>query len=301
MNKKGFISTTTVYSFFLVFLLMLLFIVNNLVSNRTLLNGIKEKIKDEIAISSFASYIINEVYTTDGENGLYYHDADLTNGANDNNYRYSGSNPNNYVKFNNELWRIIGVINGKVKIIRNEAITTRTYTDNDKNDYVTSNLYTDYLTDEYLNTLGDFKDKIDNNYWYVPSDKEIELEEHELTANIVYNLELGEDSNAYGAIYSKVGLLYISDYAYAAAPGDWVKKVNEYNTANNWLKNGTNMWTMVRDFNNIKNFFYIDTNGNVASGEITNTYSVRPVVVLSNSNRYISGSGSETDPFIIGG
>ena len=61
------------------------------------------------------------------------------------------------------------------------------------------------------------------------------------------------------------------------------------------------MWTMVRDFNNIKNFFYIDTSGNVASGEITNTYSVRPVVVLSNSNRYISGSGSEMDPYIIGG
>ena len=298
MNKKGFISTTTVYSFFLVFLLMLLFIVNNLVSNRTLLNGIKEKIKDEIAISSFASYIINEIYTTDGENGLYYHDADLTNGANDNNYRYSGSNPNNYVKFNNELWRIIGVINGKVKIIRNEAITTRTYTDNNKNDYVTSNLYTDYLIDEYLNTLVDVADAIDNNYWYVPSDEDIKLD---LTANGVYSLELGENSNAYGAIYSKVGLLYISDYAYAAAPGDWVKKVNEYNTANNWLKNGTNMWTMVRDFNNIKNFFYIDTSGNVASGEITNTYSVRPVVVLSNSNRYISGSGSETDPFIIGG
>ena len=298
MNKKGFISTTTVYSFFLVFLLMLLFIVNNLVSNRTLLNGIKEKIKDEIAISSFASHIINEVYTTDGENGLYYHDADLTNGANDNNYRYSGSNPNNYVKFNNELWRIIGVINGKVKIIRNEAITTRTYTDNNKNDYVESSLY-NYLNGEYLNnTLVDVADAIDNNYWYVPSDKEIV---NTLTANGVYSLELGENSNAYGAIYSKVGLLYISDYAYAAAPGDWVKKVNEYNTANNWLKNGTNMWTMVRDFNNIKNFFYIDTNGNVASGEITNTYSVRPVVVLNNSNRYISGSGSETDPYIIGG
>ena len=297
MNKKGFISTTTVYSFFLVFLLMLLFIVNNLVSNRTLLNGIKEKIKDEIAISSFASHIINEVYTTDGENGLYYHDADLTNGANDNSYRYSGSNPNNYVTFNNELWRIIGVINGKVKIIRNEAITTRTYTDNNKNDYVESSLY-NYLNGEYLNTLVDVADAIDNNYWYVPSDKEIV---NTLTANIVYNLELGENSNAYGAVYSKVGLLYISDYAYAAAPGDWVKKVNEYNTANNWLKNETNMWAMVRDFNNIKNFFYIDTSGNVASGEITNTYSVRPVVVLSNNNRYISGSGSETDPFIIGG
>jgi hypothetical protein len=46
-------------------------------------------------------------------------------------YRYIGANPNNYVKFNDELWRIIGVFDtddgtGKVekrlKIIRNESI-----------------------------------------------------------------------------------------------------------------------------------------------------------------------------------
>ena len=35
------------------------------------------------------------------------------------NIRYYGANPNNYVSFNNELWRIIGVIDGKIKIIRN--------------------------------------------------------------------------------------------------------------------------------------------------------------------------------------
>ena len=33
------------------------------------------------------------------------------------NIRYYGKNPNNYVSFNNELWRIIGVIDGKIKII----------------------------------------------------------------------------------------------------------------------------------------------------------------------------------------
>ena len=35
-----------------------------------------------------------------------------------------GANPNNYVKFNNELWRIIGLVNTpegqRVKIIRND-------------------------------------------------------------------------------------------------------------------------------------------------------------------------------------
>ena len=50
----------------------------------------------------------------------------------DNNLRYVGANPNNYVSFNNELWRIIGVFNNiddgtgkketRLKIIRNEPI-----------------------------------------------------------------------------------------------------------------------------------------------------------------------------------
>jgi len=38
-------------------------------------------------------------------------------------YIYKGSNPNNYVKFNNELWRIISIENdGKIKIIKDESI-----------------------------------------------------------------------------------------------------------------------------------------------------------------------------------
>ncbi len=40
------------------------------------------------------------------------------------NYRYIGEVPNNYIDFNNETWRIIGVIDGKLKIIRNESIGT---------------------------------------------------------------------------------------------------------------------------------------------------------------------------------
>ena len=50
----------------------------------------------------------------------------------DNNLRYIGANPNNYVSFNNELWRIIGVFNNiddgtgnketRIKIMRSESI-----------------------------------------------------------------------------------------------------------------------------------------------------------------------------------
>lgn len=37
-------------------------------------------------------------------------------------YRYIGSNPNNYIEFNNETWRIIGVFDGKIKLIKDSPI-----------------------------------------------------------------------------------------------------------------------------------------------------------------------------------
>ena len=55
-------------------------------------------------------------------------------GTSDNNLRYVGANPCNYVKIDNELWRIIGVMNNiddgtgkkesRIKLIRNESIGT---------------------------------------------------------------------------------------------------------------------------------------------------------------------------------
>ena len=40
----------------------------------------------------------------------------------DQNIRYYGSDPNNYVSFNNELWRIIGVFGSNVKLVRSEKL-----------------------------------------------------------------------------------------------------------------------------------------------------------------------------------
>ena len=59
-------------------------------------------------------------------NGLYEYYGDSYNLKIDNtpdeNIRYYGSNPNNYVRFNNELWRIIGVFGDNVKLVRSETL-----------------------------------------------------------------------------------------------------------------------------------------------------------------------------------
>ena len=93
-------------------------------------------------------------------------------------YRYIGANPNNYIKFNNELWRIIGIfetedgtgkIEKRLKIVRNESIgnyswdnknpSTGAETDSGKNNWPDARL--NYL----LNSGHDSETTGGSLYW----------------------------------------------------------------------------------------------------------------------------------------
>ena len=74
---------------------------------------------------------ISKLGDSDYVNMAYDHAS--TNGVLDNNLRYIGANPNNYVLFNEEKWRIIGILKVKtedgnmedrLKIIRSDSIGT---------------------------------------------------------------------------------------------------------------------------------------------------------------------------------
>ena len=68
--------------------------------------------------------------------------------------RYYGKTPNNYVSFNNELWRIIGVIDGKIKIIRNESIGEYAWASNGSNNWDNASLKS-YLNGDYYNSINE--------------------------------------------------------------------------------------------------------------------------------------------------
>ena len=82
--------------------------------------------KEEYKLATLAEYVISHYTGTQGDNGLYYHNSTLTNGAGDNSYRYAGANPNNYVCFGSDAttcpednqYRIIGVFGNQVKLIK---------------------------------------------------------------------------------------------------------------------------------------------------------------------------------------
>ena len=77
-------------------------------------------------------------------------------------YRYIGADPNNYVEFNGELWRIIGVftiddgtgnIEERLKIIRNESIGSYSWDNKTRNTGAESNYGKNNWTDARLNYL----------------------------------------------------------------------------------------------------------------------------------------------------
>ena len=70
-------------------------------------------------------------------NGLYEYYGDSYNlkidNTKDQNIRYYGSDPNNYVSFNNELWRIIGVFNDNVKLVRKDSLGNLSWDSSEEN------------------------------------------------------------------------------------------------------------------------------------------------------------------------
>lgn len=116
--------------------------------------------------TSYFSVYIKNLYTSDGENDIYYHDGNgtYTNAnleAGDNSYRYSGANPNNYVCLGNDctnndnLYRIIGVFDDEVKLIKADyAGSNLLGTNGDYNSVISTSSYANYLKRGKLSTVG---------------------------------------------------------------------------------------------------------------------------------------------------
>ena len=282
-----------------------------------------------------ADYITG-LYTIDGENGLYLHDADLANGAQDNSYRYSGANPNNYVCFGStespcpeeNLYRIIGTFdddkdsNYQIKLIKADYTTSAmlgtdgrdyygTYnqsTSNYKgsmdtstiatyrwnydtsvstygsNNWTTSEFNTINLNTNYWNYLGaTWQNLIAETTWHLGG-----MTSNGNTAKAFYD---GERNNAgYGSnsttYTDEIGLMYPSDYGYAASPDAWATNLSSYSsstiTSNNWLYMGLNEWTITPRSSDSYYVFHVNYYGSLSNYYAFNGRSARPVFYLES-------------------
>ena len=276
-------------------------------------NGVDSSVKTTSAETENAVLLadyIKGLYTSQGTNGLYYHTSSLANSAADNSYRYAGANPNNYVCFGSDastcpsdnLYRIIGVFGNQVKLIKNTSLGNYYWSgssSNQSNIWSSSTLNTGTLNGTYLSGLGStWQNKIATTNWKVGGMSQ----NSSATAKQYYDTEIGSSSSS--TTYSaKIGLMYVSDYGFAASPDYWTTELFNYepSKSSNWMNINLNEWTISRRSDNTLDAFYVTSTGSVTGRSVAHFISidVRPVFYLTSSITYVSGSGSSADPIRI--
>ena len=279
--------------------------------NKTFKAGVAVKAYDREKDPKLAEYVISQYTGTQGENGIYYHNSALTNGAGDNSYRYAGASDsvNNYICLGSDeatcpeanLFRIIGVFGAQTKVIRAKSVGYKQWHTSQVNTWSSSSLNT-YLNGEYLTSLGTLADKIATTTWKVGGG---------LWSNIAtsvpktaYQYEVGSSAST-TTVDKKIGLMYVSDYYYSASPSAWTlvgynesDATKDYRAAKtiNWLYSGSYEWTISRRSDLSDFAFLVRSAGDVYNDFVTLGIVVRPSFNLESSVKYVSGSGSMSDP-----
>ena len=260
--------------------------------------------------------------------------------VNENGYRYEGKNPNNYIWFNNELWRIIGVFDSAshgqsgnlVKIIREESIGGLAWHKSNTNDWSASSLksllngaYYDWESNKssastycygYSTSVpgncnyseiginDTYRNMIQNVTWYLRGHSSSDA-----TAESFYNYE-----RTTGTIYSgrpttttgNIGLMYPSDYGYSVLASSCARTTNlsSYGKSTcagqSWLYKTGYEWTITPNSSNSSSVFFLSNIGYLYISYAYIGYSVRPVLYLKSNVYVVDGNGSISDPYIIG-
>ena len=227
-------------------------------------------------------------------------------------YRYEGANPNNYITFNNETWRIIGIfdvktsengpIEKRIKLIKNDNIGEVTFGGTDwggstlakglNNNSANGIAFSSNISFKLNPTAQGL---IDNALWYVSRVS------YNSSATIAYTDEKVK------TWIGKIGMMNASDYGFASSTCKNGTRLSDYDnstcTSTNWLFNKTvNEWTITPDASTTAyNTLYIYNTGAFSSAITTVAevvLYVRPVVYLK-SDAKISGCGTIASPFVI--
>lgn len=277
---------------------------------------------------TFANYLISKACSGTPTND----DAAKNCLVNENGYRYEGKNPNNYVLFNDELWRVIGVFNMEteagntenlVKLIRNETLDGLAWHGANTNDWSAATLQ-QQLNNGYLNATDSTC-----NVYYTSVTKTCYFSETGLNStsrgmieSVVWNLGGTSSTSATADFYTaergttvysgrpttwtgKVGLMYPSDYGYAVLASSCARTINfgDYDSTacagNNWLKSDSYQWTLTPSSSSSANVFYVTTGGSLLNGNASSGFGARPSIYLKSNIAIMGGSGTYSDPYLI--
>ena len=280
-----------------------------------------------ITKTNLNDYIISLAGTTQGTGQV----------VNENGYRYEGKNPNNYIWFNNEYWRIIGVfdsashgVSGKnlVKIIRADVLDGLAWDKSNTNNWDTSSL-NKLLNGAYYNA----QDGTSSGYCYGYSTtatancdytkRGIQSGYRGMIASVTWHLGGYSRSDTSSAFYGYergttvysgrptsttgyIGLMYPSDYGYSVLSSSCSRN-NDLDifsafkscAGQSWLYGKGYEWTLTPSSSR-SNYVFILNQGGLGYYSAYDGFGSRPVLYLDASVYKIDGDGSLKNPYIVG-
>ena len=175
------------------------------------------------------------------------------------------------------------------------------------NTWSTSLLNKTNLNTNFINNIGTtWANKIATVTWKVGGNTWANIGTK--TSSVAYTNEITnpvttnttDNATTYSA---KIGLMYVSDYGFAASPDAWTLTMSSYNnttaTNNNWMYMGLYEWTISRNADSSDLAFFVNDGGYVNFDFVFYSFGVRASFNLESSVSYVSGSGSMSDPIVI--
>ena len=287
----------------------------NLPINRYL---ITETYKDILYATDYIINLYNSASKSNfTNNSIQYERAESVSLMTDigGNIRYYGADPNNYVSFNNELWRIIGVFKDiddgtgkketRLKIARSESIGNYAWDSNNVNEWSTATLQT-YLNGDYLNSLSsEAQGMVGNAKWNLGGSSTYQG----LYANDYYTFERGTTvySGRSTEWIGKIALMYPSDYMYAGDLSKCSKDGYNWDTDQtncrdtSWLRNTSNYQWTLSPYSSLSNLvFFVYSSGYVIGDDyVSGSGAAHPVLYLSSTVEITGGDGTSGNPFTL--
>ena len=240
-------------------------------------------------------------------------------------YRYRGASPKNYVIFNGEIWRIIGVfptddgtgnIENRIKIIKDQSIGEYEWKTDSSNNWTGATLNTE-LNTTYLNSLDSTSKSMIGQAKYYLGGKNVTYNNgYADTPLQFYSYERKISGSEYYCNGSnpnnwvgKLGLMYLSDYGYASSNCE-NKKIYDNNSSSNdiracnttnWLFKGNTEWLLPQYASRSDAAFDIFSDGYVYNDLVSpRQQGTRPVLYLTASVQIIDGDGTSSNPYTFG-
>lgn len=245
------------------------------------------------------------------------------------NYMCFGSNAD--ICPENNLYRIIGVFNKQIKLIKayhtssdllgtdgdysidvnsifwsgdrgsSPNLISAYYWNYKTSNSASSNWLTSLLNKTNLNTnflnsfSSDWTNIISENSWNIGG-----ISTSETTSKEIYNEEINNNTKTTNA---KIGLMYVSDYGFATDKVYWQSNVSNFSSpkivSNNWLWSGLVECTITPYTAKSNYIFAISIPGSALANSAGSEYTIRPVFYINSNSIYKKGDGTISNPYRI--